>query len=105
MHIWAFVKWFNITKGFGFLDAKDGKGDILLHVNVLRAFGVSSVAEGARVQVRVETTARGRVAAEVCDIQPPITRPPTPGAGPGAGAREVVRPGQGLRVREYLRPA
>ena len=54
------VKWFDPTRGFGFVLADDGEGDILLHVNVLRAFGVPSVAEGARILARVETTERGR---------------------------------------------
>ena len=42
------VKWFDPLKGFGFVVAETGGADILLHVNVLRSFGQSSVADGAR---------------------------------------------------------
>ena len=68
--------------------ADDGKGDILLHVNELRAFGLSSVAKGARVQVRVETTVRGRQAVEVLDVQPPTTKRNHPRA-PGRWSRRA----------------
>ncbi|MEY8838549.1 cold-shock protein, partial [Cribrihabitans sp. XS_ASV171] len=41
------VKWFDPAKGYGFVVADTGGDDILLHVNVLRNFGQSSVADGA----------------------------------------------------------
>ena len=87
MHIWCLVRWFNTTRGYGFVVADDGEGDILLHENELLAFGVPSVAEGARILVRVETTARGRQVAEVCDVRPPATKEPPPDAGPLEPAR------------------
>ena len=43
------VKWFDPVKGFGFVVSEDGGADILLHVNVLRNFGQSSVADGSRL--------------------------------------------------------
>ena len=43
------VKWFDTTKGYGFVVSADGEGDILLHGNVLRVFGFTSVAEGAEM--------------------------------------------------------
>ena len=43
------VKWFDTTKGFGFLLVDDDKGDVLLHANVLRNFGRGSVVEGSTV--------------------------------------------------------
>jgi CspA family cold shock protein len=81
------VRWFDSRRGYGFLVAEDGKGDILLHVNELRAFGVPSVAEGARILVRVETTERGQQVVKVYDIRPPSTKAPPPGAGPLEPAR------------------
>ncbi len=66
------VKWFDPVKGFGFLVAETGGPDILLHVNVLRNYGQSSVADGARMQVRVQTTQRGTQAVEVLSIDPPV---------------------------------
>lgn len=63
------VKWFDTTKGFGFIIADAGGPDILLHANVLRNFGQGSVADGAVIEVRVQATARGKQAVEVVSIQ------------------------------------
>ncbi|WP_126976648.1 cold-shock protein [Frigidibacter oleivorans] len=67
------VKWFDPSKGFGFILADEGGPDILLHANVLRNFGQSSVADGARIRVRVQMTQRGAQATEVLEILPPDT--------------------------------
>lgn len=64
------VKWFDTTKGYGFVVGDDGEGDILLHGNVLRVFGFSSVAEGAEIVLTVQQTERGRQAIEVVEIVP-----------------------------------
>jgi len=69
------VKWFDGGKGFGFLTDPDGGSDILLHSNVLRNFGQSSVAEGARVRAMVQNTARGVQAVEVLSIDAPASEP------------------------------
>ena len=53
------VKWFDPGKGFGFIVADAGGPDILLHANVLRNFGQSSVADGAPIGVVVQRTDRG----------------------------------------------
>ncbi|WP_420824311.1 cold-shock protein [Tropicibacter alexandrii] len=65
------VKWFDPVKGFGFVIADEGGPDILLHANVLRNFGQSSVADGARIQIEVQRTDRGVQATQVISIQPP----------------------------------
>lgn len=67
------VKWFDPVKGFGFVLADSGGPDILLHVNVLRNFGQSSIADGAKLEIRVQTTERGVQAVEVLNIVPPST--------------------------------
>mgnify|MGYP000333080940 FL=1 len=65
------VKWFDPVKGFGFVISDDGGADILLHANVLRNFGQSSVADQARIEIRVQQTERGVQATEVLRIEPP----------------------------------
>lgn len=65
------VKWFDPTKGFGFVVADEGGPDILLHANVLRNFGQSSVADAAGIEILVQETARGIQAVEVLRIDPP----------------------------------
>ena len=54
------VKWFDTTKGFGFLLVDDDMGDVLLHANVLRNFGRGSVVEGSTVEFEVQDTDKGR---------------------------------------------
>jgi cold shock protein len=66
------VKWFDPVKGFGFIVGDGAGSDILLHANVLRNFGQSSVADGAKITVRVQETARGVQAVEVVEIAPPV---------------------------------
>lgn len=65
------VKWFDPAKGFGFIVADEIATDILLHANVLRNYGQSSVADGAGIEVRVQRTQRGVQAVEVLRIDPP----------------------------------
>ncbi len=65
------VKWFDPVKGFGFIIADIGGPDILLHVNVLRNFGQSSISDQARINVLVQRTERGVQAVEILTIAPP----------------------------------
>lgn len=65
------VKWFDPGKGFGFIVADEGGSDILIHANVLRNFGQSSVADGAEITVKTLKTPRGQQAIEVLEIAPP----------------------------------
>ena len=72
------VKWFDPSKGYGFVVSKDGGPDILLHANVLRNFGQSSVSEGVEVVLTVQTTERGIQAVEVLEIRVPPVEPSGP---------------------------
>tara|TARA_R110000850_G_scaffold97669_1_gene203480 strand:- start:4102 stop:4650 length:549 start_codon:yes stop_codon:yes gene_type:complete len=65
------VKWFDPAKGFGFVVSEEGGPDILLHVNVLRNYGQSSVADGARIELTAHKTNRGVQATQVHAIHPP----------------------------------
>ncbi len=65
------VKWFDPAKGFGFVVADSGGPDILLHVNVLRNFGQSSVADGAGIELVAQRTDRGVQATSIVAIHPP----------------------------------
>ena len=67
------VKWFDPVKGFGFVVAEGGGPDILLHANVLRNFGQSSVADDAGIEIDVQQTERGVQAVSVHAITPPAT--------------------------------
>ncbi|WP_374301268.1 cold-shock protein [Paracoccus sp. (in: a-proteobacteria)] len=67
------VKWFDPAKGYGFILNEEGGADILLHANVLRNFGRSSVADQSRVTVWMQPTQRGLQATEVVSIEPPLS--------------------------------
>ena len=47
------VKWFNAEKGFGFIVADDGSGDVFLHLSALRQAGLETVAGGATIECAV----------------------------------------------------
>jgi CspA family cold shock protein len=67
------VKWFDPGKGFGFVLSDDGGPDILLHANVLRNFGQSSVADQAVIEILVQETERGMQTTEILSIEPAST--------------------------------
>ena len=62
------VKWFDPTKGFGFVVPEEGGADILLHANVLRNYGQGSVADGAGIEIEVQQTDRGLQAVRILNI-------------------------------------
>ncbi len=59
------IKWFDVSKGFGFIVPDGGGADILLHVTVLRRDGFQTAPEGARVVVEAQQRARGMQAFRV----------------------------------------
>lgn len=79
------IKWFDPSKGFGFVVADEGGPDILLHANVLRNFGQGSVADGSIVEIEVQETERGLQATAIISITPP-----TDGLGPSLGDMEEI---------------
>ena len=63
----AIVKWFNVEKGFGFV-AVAGGSEAFMHIRQLEAAGHGSVAEGARVKVRLSQGQKGPEVTEVIQV-------------------------------------
>ncbi|HUZ66889.1 MAG TPA: cold shock domain-containing protein [Beijerinckiaceae bacterium] len=59
------VKWFDDTKGFGFVASDDGGKDVFVHISVLRPSGIAHLAEGQAVSMRVVDTPKGREAVSI----------------------------------------
>ncbi|WP_443024925.1 cold-shock protein [Sphingomonas sp. Leaf4] len=75
------VKWFDVTRGFGFVVADDPDvGDVLVHFSVLQDHGRRTLPEGARIVCHAVRKARGMQATEILEIDlssaiEPVRRP------------------------------
>ena len=62
------VKFFNTTKGFGFIEPVDGGKDAFVHISAVERSGLTTLNEGQKVSYEVETGRDGRASA--VNIQP-----------------------------------
>ncbi|MCK5451159.1 MAG: cold-shock protein [Candidatus Omnitrophica bacterium] len=62
------VKWFNDSKGYGFITPDDGSKDCFVHHNAVQGEGFKSLGEGQKVQFDVEEGAKGPQAVNVMKI-------------------------------------
>ncbi len=52
------VKWFNTTKGYGFIEPSDGGKDIFVHISAVQRSGMESLAEGQKINYELLTDKR-----------------------------------------------
>ena len=58
------VKWFNYSKGYGFIAPVDGGKDVFVHISALERAGIPSITEGQKVRYELVTGRDGRSSAE-----------------------------------------
>ena len=109
------IKWFDVSKGYGFIVPDNGMADVLLHVTCLRRDGYQTAYEGARVVCEVLQRAQGLQAFRVLSmdestaIHPAQMPPPrthvsvTPTSGSRAGAGQMVQSAARIRLPDPRR--
>ena len=57
------VKWFNSTKGYGFIQPEDGSDDVFVHITAVERAGMKGLMEGQKVSYDLERGKTGKMAA------------------------------------------
>jgi cold shock protein len=92
----ATVKWFNASKGFGFVALDDGTPDAFLPMAAVRRAGYDDVREGASIRCEIGAGAKGPLVVSVLNIDNSTVAPhPAPRANRGEGG-SAARPAQTL---------
>ena len=58
------VKWFNPTKGYGFIEPEDGSKDAFVHISAVESAGLRSLNEGQKVSYEIQPGQGGKSSAE-----------------------------------------
>jgi CspA family cold shock protein len=96
----ATVKWFNPTKGFGFVQLTDGSSDAFLHISVVERIGERTLPTGATVMCLVTEGQRGLQVAEIYsvdmstatdDAPAPARHAPSRDQGPASSVEGMVK--------------
>lgn len=62
------VKWFNESKGFGFIAPEDGSKDLFIHFSAIQDPGFKTLSEGQTVEFEIQNGAKGAAAVNVTTI-------------------------------------
>ena len=63
------VKWFNATKGYGFIEPEDGSKDAFVHISAVERAGLTGLREGQKVTYELQVGQNGRSSAENLNIE------------------------------------
>ncbi|MDE1900779.1 MAG: cold shock domain-containing protein [Alphaproteobacteria bacterium] len=91
----AVVKWFNLTKGFGFVAPVDGSSDAFIHSSVVNRAGLRDVAEGTKLLVVINDGMKGRQVQSIVQVlgvgEVPQAAPRAAATGPEVEMTGVVK--------------
>ena len=62
------VKWFNPTKGYGFIEPEDGSKEAFVHISAVERAGLTTLTEGQKVSFELEPGQNGKSSAENLSI-------------------------------------
>ena len=57
------VKWFNATKGFGFIQPDEGGADVFVHISAVERSGIGNLHEGQKISFELERGQQGKTSA------------------------------------------
>lgn len=63
------VKWFNATKGYGFIAPDDGSADVFVHISAVERAGLARLSDGQKVSYEVQSGKNGKPAAENISVK------------------------------------
>ncbi len=63
------VKWFNPTKGFGFIEPENGGNDVFVHISSVEKAGLRSLAEGQKVSFEIQENRGKQAAANITVVE------------------------------------
>jgi CspA family cold shock protein len=91
----AVVKWFSLTKGFGFVAPADGTSDAFIHSSVVSRAGLRDVAEGTKLLVQIGDGAKGRQVLSIVQVlgvtEVPLSSPRPAPIGPETEMTGMVK--------------
>ncbi|MCO6416373.1 cold-shock protein [Siccirubricoccus sp. KC 17139] len=61
------VKWFNATKGYGFIQPEGGGADVFVHISDVQRSGLSGLQDGQRISFEIQRGQQGKLSA--CDLK------------------------------------
>ena len=87
------VKWYNATKGFGFVQFDDGSPDAFLHISVVQQSGHDDLPEGTKLVCDISDGRKGPQVASIVRVEE-LGRPQSRSADPGGARRGPPAPGE-----------
>lgn len=81
----ALVKWFNVTKGFGFVAPVDGTPDAFLHISVLNRAGLQELTDGTEITCMITQGPKGPQVTRIVEVTGGGAARPSPGRGGDRG--------------------